>query len=198
MAAVADPPETLPPGRTRPCRRPATPPPKPPRGGEAAALAVASSYARQAHAPATLRAYAADWADFTAWCRSGNLTACPATPAAVAAYLASLASTHGRSALERRLAAIGYQHRLRGAEWHSTRRSAPPCAASSAPMPAAAGRPPRSPRSNSAAARRLRQRSRRHPRPRPAARHVPGLLRILEPIRLALLFQGNRHHRFGI
>ena len=86
-------------------------------GTAEAALAVAKAYASQAHAPATLRAYEADWTDFAAWCHSANLASCPATPAAVAAYLASLALTHGRSALERRLAAIGHQHRRRGMEW---------------------------------------------------------------------------------
>ena len=81
------------------------------------ALATAKQYARQAHAPETLRAYAADWADFSQWCRGGGWAALPAAPQAVAAYLASLAATHSRSALQRRLAAIGYQHRLRDQPW---------------------------------------------------------------------------------
>jgi hypothetical protein len=40
-----------------------------------------------------------------------------AEPSAVAAYLASLASHYSRAALERRLAAIGHQHRLRDLAW---------------------------------------------------------------------------------
>src|SRR6478609_8735299 len=38
-------------------------------------------------------------------------------PTAVAAYLASLAGLYSRAALDRRLAAIGQQHRLRGLAW---------------------------------------------------------------------------------
>ena len=76
----------------------------------AAALAAARAYARGALAPETLRACAADWAHFCC-------APLPAEPAAVAAYLASLAGLYSRSALERRLAAIGQQHRLRGFDW---------------------------------------------------------------------------------
>ena len=35
----------------------------------------AAGYARQALAPATLAAYAADWAAFAAWCREKGVTA---------------------------------------------------------------------------------------------------------------------------
>lgn len=81
------------------------------------AVEAAKAYARQSLAPETLRAYATDWADFLAWCHAAGCEALPAPPAAVAAYLASLARTHSRSALDRRLAAIGHQHRLRELEW---------------------------------------------------------------------------------
>ncbi|MGG5890526.1 tyrosine-type recombinase/integrase [Falsiroseomonas sp. HC035] len=81
------------------------------------ALAAARSYARDALAPETLRAYATDWAHFTAWCQAAGCAPLPAEPAAVAAYLAAQASLYGRSALERRLAAVGHAHRLRGLEW---------------------------------------------------------------------------------
>jgi integrase len=83
----------------------------------AAALAAAKAYARDALAPETLRAYASDWAHFTAWCQAAGCAPLPAEPAAVAAYLAAQAPLYGRSALERRLAAIGQQHRLRGLDW---------------------------------------------------------------------------------
>ncbi|MBV1800321.1 site-specific integrase [Siccirubricoccus sp. G192] len=82
-----------------------------------AALAAAKTYARDALAPETKRAYAADWAHFTAWCHAAGCPPLPAEPAAVAAYLASLAGLYSRSALERRLAAIGHAHRLRDLEW---------------------------------------------------------------------------------
>jgi integrase len=82
-----------------------------------AALAAAKAYARAALAPETQRAYAADWQHFCAWCLTYGCAALPAEPAAVAAYLAALAPHYSRAALERRLAAIGHQHRLRGLEW---------------------------------------------------------------------------------
>jgi integrase len=83
----------------------------------AADLALAADYARQALAPATLQAYAADWAEFSAWCRQKGVSALLANPATVAAYLASIAVSHARSTLRRRLAAIGRAHRMKNAAW---------------------------------------------------------------------------------
>lgn len=83
----------------------------------AEALAAAHAYSRDALAPETLRAYATDWAHFTTWCHVAGCAPLPAEPAAVAAYLAAQAPLYSRSALERRLAAIGQQHRLRGLTW---------------------------------------------------------------------------------
>jgi len=107
-----------------------SPPPDPPTrhelvAGTAAAcpapgpdaLAASRSYARQALAAATRRAYRADWAHFIAWCRAPRWPALPAAPEAVAAYLATLATTHGRSTLQRRLVAIGQAHKLAGHPW---------------------------------------------------------------------------------
>ena len=68
---------------------------------------AAAAYARLSLAPATLRAYRADWDDFVGWCRASGRVALPAAAETVAAYLASLAASHSRAALERRLAAIG-------------------------------------------------------------------------------------------
>lgn len=81
------------------------------------ALAAARAYARDALAPETRRAYASDWAHFIAWCQAAGCAPLPAEPAAVAAYLAAQAPLYSRSALERRLAAIGHAHRLRGLDW---------------------------------------------------------------------------------
>ncbi|MFC7544682.1 hypothetical protein ACFQU2_42165 [Siccirubricoccus deserti] len=83
----------------------------------AAALDAAKAYARDALAPETRRAYATDWAHFTSWCRDAGCDPLPAEPAAVAAYLAAMAPLYSRSALERRLAAIGHAHRLGGLAW---------------------------------------------------------------------------------
>ena len=82
-----------------------------------AALAAAIDFAGQALAPATLRAYRADWQHFCAWCRTAGWAALPAAPATVAAYLASLAKTHTGSALVRRLAALSRAHRLARQPW---------------------------------------------------------------------------------
>ena len=83
----------------------------------AADLALAAGYARQALSPATLRAYRADWEDFAAWCQARGVPPLPAEPATVAAYLASMAISHARSTLRRRLAAIGRAHRMKGIAW---------------------------------------------------------------------------------
>lgn len=42
----------------------------------------------------SLRAYAADWRHFVAWCAEFDFSALPATPDTVALYMTSLAGTH--------------------------------------------------------------------------------------------------------
>ncbi len=72
----------------------------------------ARAYAEAARAPATLRAYAADWRAFSAWCAAQGVDALPATPHTVALFLADLP---GRpSTLRRKLAAIAVMHRASG------------------------------------------------------------------------------------
>lgn len=82
-----------------------------------AALEAASTYARQSLAPGTLSGYRSDWAHFSAWCGAHGWQHLPAAPETVAAYLASLAASHGRSALSRRVTAIGHAHRLASLPW---------------------------------------------------------------------------------
>jgi integrase len=82
-----------------------------------AALAAAAAYAKRALAPATCRAYQADWTHFFTWCAEANLAALPAAPATVGAYLAAMAPTHARASIRRRLAAIGQMHQLHGHDW---------------------------------------------------------------------------------
>src|SRR3954447_5889144 len=67
-------------------------------------------------APATRDIYRRDWAEFAAWCRSNDAdpAALPVSPMLVADYLATLASSHGASAVRRRVAAIADHHRRRG------------------------------------------------------------------------------------
>jgi site-specific recombinase XerD len=91
---------------------------RPPALPIAAALEAAKKYVRVAHAAETHRAYAHDWQEFQAWCLHAGCPALPAEPAAIGAYLASLAVTHGRSALQRRLAAIGFHHKLAALPWN--------------------------------------------------------------------------------
>ena len=73
-----------------------------------AALALAKSQAYQdaADSPATLRAYASDWANFAAWCDKHRFTAMPATPEIVGAYLAAAGAGYAMPTLRRRVAAI--------------------------------------------------------------------------------------------
>ena len=78
-------------------------PPRLPPETLPAAVEKAAGYARQALSPETLRAYRHDWAAFEDWCSRAGAPALPATPTTIAAYLASLASSHGRATLRRRL-----------------------------------------------------------------------------------------------
>jgi integrase len=82
-----------------------------------AALAAAAAYAKLALAPATCRAYQADWTHFFTWCAAANLPALPAAPATAGAYLSAMAPTHARASIRRRLAAIGQMHQLHGHDW---------------------------------------------------------------------------------
>jgi integrase len=94
---------------------PATPPRKPraPSSDAAAlspraALALAQSQAYQdaADAPSTLRAYAADLANYGAWCGTHGFVAMTATPEVVGAYLAAAGEGYALPTLRRRVAAI--------------------------------------------------------------------------------------------
>ncbi|HUZ65831.1 MAG TPA: site-specific integrase [Acetobacteraceae bacterium] len=87
-----------------------------------AALAHAQTLARQAAAPATLRAYKADWQHFAQWCAAKGFVPVPAAPATVGAYLASLADTHAPTTIRRRLAALAKMHRFNDLPWNSAHR----------------------------------------------------------------------------
>jgi hypothetical protein len=50
-----------------------------------AALAEAAALARNANAPATLRAYRSDWAHYAAWCAAMGFVPVPAEPSVVGA-----------------------------------------------------------------------------------------------------------------
>ena len=76
-------------------------------------MSVAARPAERKLAPATLKAYAADWHHFSEWCRSEGRPSLPASAATLESYLMGLASTLSRSALDRRVAAITHAHRAR-------------------------------------------------------------------------------------
>ena len=74
----------------------------------------AKTYARNARAPATRRAYAHDWHDFEVFARINGRKALPAEPQTVALYLADLAGRLKVSTVKRRVVAIAQQHKLHG------------------------------------------------------------------------------------
>jgi site-specific recombinase XerD len=76
----------------------------------------ASEFSRQAKASNTIRAYRADWAHFTAWCRAHVQAPLPATPETVALYVSSLAATHKTATIIRRISSISQAHQIAGIE----------------------------------------------------------------------------------
>ena len=87
-----------------------------------AALAAAQVLARKAAAPATLRAYKADWMHFAQWCDAHGFIPVPAAPTTVGAYLASLADSHAPTTIRRRLSALGKMHRFNDLAWNPAHR----------------------------------------------------------------------------
>jgi site-specific recombinase XerD len=84
------------------------------RGGALAPLASlehAREFARQSKAENTLRGYTSDWKSFCAWCESHGLCAVPASPDAVAAYIAECADRLKVGSIQRRLNAIAEAHK---------------------------------------------------------------------------------------
>ena len=79
---------------------------KPPAPRAAMALARSQAYQDAADAPATLRAYATDLANYKAWCDRHAFDPMPATPEVVGAYLAAAGEGYALPTLRRRVAAI--------------------------------------------------------------------------------------------
>jgi len=80
------------------------------------ALAAARTYAERSLSDSTRRGYARDLAAFQIWCQARAVTALPATPQTLAAYLAELALTDRPATIGRKLAAIAVAHRDAGLE----------------------------------------------------------------------------------
>jgi hypothetical protein len=109
-----------------------------------AALDAAQVLARKATAPATLRAYKADWSHFAEWCAAHGFVPVPAAPTTVGAYLASLAGSHAPTTIRRRLSALGKMHRFNDLAWNPAHRDIPGrCKACCARMAARCKRPRR-------------------------------------------------------
>jgi site-specific recombinase XerD len=82
-----------------------------------AELERAADYAKASKAPGTIRGYQSDLALFEGWCRARGVCALPATPEAVATYLASLAESGLMvNTISRRCSAIKYGHKLANLE----------------------------------------------------------------------------------
>jgi len=76
-----------------------------------------------ARSPATLRAYRTDWAAFVAWCCTQSVTALPAQPETVSAWIASRLEQGRKAAtLARGVAAVSCAHELAGFESFSRSR----------------------------------------------------------------------------
>jgi len=76
-------------------------------------LREAQETANHSIPPNTLRGYRADWSDFSQWCQHRKLSALPANPTTLCAYLIARAHTHKLSSLRRRLTVIGKVHKIR-------------------------------------------------------------------------------------
>src|SRR5437899_2039883 len=78
-------------------------------------VALARDFARNEKAAGTRRAYGSDFDAFVTWCSSRHVAAMPASPEAVAGFLAAEAARGIRpSSIGRRVAAIRYAHKLAG------------------------------------------------------------------------------------
>src|SRR6516164_2893628 len=83
----------------------------------AADIERATAFAKQDKAPATRQAYRSDFSIFQIWCMARTVSALPATPEAVAGFLAAEAENGlAASTITRRCAAIRHAHKLAGFE----------------------------------------------------------------------------------
>ena len=73
-------------------------------------------FIRASKAENTLRGYRSDWRDFCGWCDARGVAPLPASPEAVAAYIAECADHLKVGSIQRRLNAIAEAHKAVGAE----------------------------------------------------------------------------------
>jgi site-specific recombinase XerD len=79
-------------------------------------LEQAREFARHSKAENTLRGYRADWRDFCQWCEGQATRPLPASPEAVASYIAQCAGRLKVGSIQRRLNAIAEAHKAVGAD----------------------------------------------------------------------------------
>jgi site-specific recombinase XerD len=80
----------------------------------APAVERAAEFVRESVPENTRRAYAADWAVFSEWCRQKRVAALPADPRVVAAFVADEAQRLRPASIRRRLASIAKMHKVSG------------------------------------------------------------------------------------
>jgi site-specific recombinase XerD len=73
-------------------------------------------YIRASKAESTVRGYHADWKHFCAWCEASKVCPLPATPEAVASYIADCAARLKVGTIQRKLNAIAEAHKTIGIE----------------------------------------------------------------------------------
>jgi site-specific recombinase XerD len=73
-------------------------------------------YIKASKAASTLRGYQSDWREFCAWCEAHGQHPLPASPEAVAAFIAGCADHLKPGSIQRRLNAIAEAHKATGAE----------------------------------------------------------------------------------
>src|SRR5579863_7798069 len=74
-------------------------------------LEQAREFIRASKAESTLRGYKSDWRDFCKWCEGHGLGPLPASPEAVASYIAECAGRLKVGSIQRRLNAIAEAHK---------------------------------------------------------------------------------------
>ena len=82
-------------------------------------VGAARDYARAATAENTQKAYKADWAHFTRWCRQKGTEPLPPSPEMIGLYLTDLAAPTGSAPA---LSAATIARRLSGLAWHCAQR----------------------------------------------------------------------------
>src|ERR1043166_6103912 len=84
--------------------------------GPPSSLEQVREYIRASKAQSTVRGYRSDWRHFCAWCDSRGLSPLPASPEAVASYIAECTGHLKVRTIQRRLNAIAEAHKAVGLE----------------------------------------------------------------------------------